>query len=94
MSPAEYLDPMSSSNVTDKAETRVSFPRTRVKALVRPNGSAIRRFDIQQLNVIKISLPRPYFQGNAVDTDMHGASFAVLLEQPAITWPAHRVSAR
>lgn len=57
----------------------------RVAALFRTDDSAIRRFDIPQLNVIKISLPRPQIQGAVTDTDMHGASFAVLLEELEIS---------
>ena len=52
-----------------------------VAALFKIDERAIRRFDMPQLNVIKISLPRPQIQGTATDTDMHGASFAVLLEE-------------
>ena len=52
-----------------------------VAALFRTDESVIRRFDIAQLNVIKISLPRPQIQGTVTDTDMHGASFAMLLEE-------------
>ena len=66
-------------------ESRFSYVRdhlqtARVAALFRTDDSAIRRFDIPQLNVIKISLPRPQIQGTATDTDMHDASFAALLE--------------
>ena len=53
----------------------------RVAALFKTDESLIRRFDIPQLLVIKISLPRPQIQGTVTDTDMHGASFAVLLEE-------------
>ena len=52
-----------------------------VAALFKIDEDRIRRFDLPQLNVIKISLPRPTIQGTAQDTDMHGASFAVLLEE-------------
>jgi len=41
----------------------------------------ILRFDIEALNVIKLSFPRPHIQGNAHDTDMHGASYATLVEE-------------
>ena len=53
----------------------------RVAALFKTDESLLRRFDIPQLLVIKISVPRPQIQGTATDTDMHGASFAVLLEE-------------
>ena len=50
-------------------------------AIAQQTEDDIRRFDIPQLNVVKISLPRPTIQGAAGDTDMHGASFAALLEE-------------
>lgn len=42
--------------------------------------SHLKRYDLANLQVIKFSLPRPQIQGTAADTDMHGASFAALLE--------------
>ena len=60
-----------------------------VAQLFQQTEDSIRRFDIPQLNVIKISLPRPQIQGTAADTDMHGASFAVLLEEMEMQSFAH-----
>ena len=42
---------------------------------------AIRLYEIPDLDVIKISIPRPNYQGTKNDRDMHGASFSVLLEE-------------
>ena len=53
----------------------------RVANLFQIHESKLKRFDIPDLNVIKFSLPRPYIQGKANDTDMHGASYAALLEE-------------
>lgn len=39
----------------------------------------IKRFELDDLLVIKLSLPRPVIQGTLADRDMHGASFAALL---------------
>ena len=39
----------------------------------------IKRFDMAELNVIKLSFPRPVVQGSQADRDMHGASFGALL---------------
>ena len=39
----------------------------------------LKRFNIDALNVVKFSLPRPSIQGTRADRDMHGASFANLL---------------
>ncbi|MEJ6770584.1 MAG: DUF4387 family protein [Flavobacteriales bacterium] len=41
---------------------------------------AVKRFEIQDLNTIKISLPRPTVQGVREDRDMHGASFSQVLK--------------
>ncbi len=41
----------------------------------------IKRFNIDTLNVIKFSLPRPEIQGSIHDRDMHGASWAALLSE-------------
>lgn len=39
----------------------------------------IKRFDIEDLRVVKISVPRPTVQGMADDRDMHGASWGALV---------------
>lgn len=41
----------------------------------------IKRFDIESLNVVKISIPRPTVQGIVTDRDMHGAGWAALLAE-------------
>lgn len=41
--------------------------------------SDLHRFDIPDLNVIKLSMPRPTVQGTRKDRDMHGAAWSVLL---------------
>ena len=53
----------------------------RVAALFRAAPDQIKRFDIADLNVVKFSLPRPAVQGTRADRDMHGAAWAVLLEE-------------
>jgi hypothetical protein len=45
------------------------------------NPADIKRFDIQSLNVVKFSLPRPQVQGSKQDRDMHGASWAALVSE-------------
>lgn len=47
--------------------------------------SALRRFDIADLNVVKFSLPRPHIQGSRLDRDMHGAAFAHVLADIVLT---------
>lgn len=44
----------------------------------------LKRFDIADLHVIKISYPRPAVQGSRADRDMHGAAAAVLLAEMEI----------
>ena len=41
----------------------------------------LKRFDIADLNVIKLSAPRPSVQGTRADRDMHGAGWAVLIAE-------------
>ncbi|WP_225029176.1 DUF4387 family protein [Xinfangfangia pollutisoli] len=41
----------------------------------------LKRFDIADLNVIKVSFPRPVVQGSRDDRDMHGAQWAHLLAE-------------
>lgn len=61
--------------ISDRLDT------ARVAALFRTGPDRIKRFDIAELNVIKLSLPRPAIQGTRADRDMHGAAWAVLLEE-------------
>ncbi|WP_347311713.1 DUF4387 family protein [Defluviimonas sp. SAOS-178_SWC] len=53
----------------------------RVAALFHLDPDQLKRFDIAELNVVKFSLPRPAVQGTRADRDMHGAAWAVLLEE-------------
>ena len=39
----------------------------------------LKRFDIESLNVVKISMPRPTVQGSREDRDMHASQWAWLL---------------
>lgn len=53
----------------------------RVASTLKVSAETIKRFDIAQLNVVKISLPRPTVQGKADDRDMHGAAWAALISE-------------
>ncbi len=44
----------------------------------------LKRFDIEDLNVVKISVPRPQVQGTVEDRDMHGAAAAAMLAEVEI----------
>ncbi|MBT0959273.1 DUF4387 family protein [Alphaproteobacteria bacterium KMM 3653] len=52
---------------------------TQVAATFGTSAQNIKRFELPDLNVVKISLPRPTVQGSIQDRDMHGASWAALL---------------
>ncbi|MCY4180842.1 MAG: DUF4387 family protein [Litoreibacter sp.] len=43
------------------------------------------RFELRDLEVIKLSFPRPQIQGTREDRDMHGAAFACILEEMEVT---------
>ena len=62
-------------------DVRTNLKTDEVAALFRQPANALKRFDIEDLNVIKISLPRPTVQGSRFDRDMHGAQWAVLLSE-------------
>lgn len=51
----------------------------RFAAVFAANPDDIKRFEIADLNVLKLSLPRPQVQGSIGDRDIHGASWAALL---------------
>jgi len=41
----------------------------------------LKRFDMEDLRVVKLSLPRPAVQGTVNDRDMHGAALAALVAE-------------
>ena len=49
--------------------------------LLMINEHHLKRFEIDDLNVIKFSFPRKIIQGDIFDRDMHGAQLAVLLSE-------------
>ena len=61
----------------DQIRTRLSTDQA--AATLGATIGDMKRFDIADLNVIKLSLPRPTIQGDLDDRDMHGASFANLI---------------
>lgn len=52
-----------------------------IATLLQQPEENLKRFSMPNLNVIKFSLPRPHVQGSRLDRDMHGAQWAVLLEE-------------
>ncbi|MEO0919040.1 MAG: DUF4387 family protein [Pseudomonadota bacterium] len=53
----------------------------RVANALQTEPEVIKRFEISNLNVIKLSLPRPIVQGHARDRDMHGAAWASIISE-------------
>lgn len=53
----------------------------RVAALFKSDPEVIKRFDMPELNVVKLSLPRPQIQGTIHDRDMHGAAWGPLVAE-------------
>ena len=49
--------------------------------LLMINEQHLKRFEIDDLNVVKFSFPRKIIQGDVFDRDMHGAQLAVLLSE-------------
>lgn len=54
---------------------------TRLADVLQADPATLKRFEISDLNVVKISIPRPAIQGTRQDRDMHGASFANILAE-------------
>jgi hypothetical protein len=68
---------------TAEVYTRVSqnLSTEAVAATLGTGAQVLKRFDIPDLNVVKISLPRPTIQGAIDDRDMHGASWAAIVAE-------------
>ena len=63
------------AEVSQKLETQ------RIADLTGTPLQLVKRFDIADLRVVKLSIPRPVVQGSRDDRDMHGAALAVLLDE-------------
>ncbi len=53
----------------------------RSAAVLGTDPATLKRFEIPDLKVLKISIPRPHVQGTPLDRDMHGASFGNILAE-------------
>lgn len=58
-----------------------SVSLARLAQLYKVPEESIKRFEIDNLKVIKVSIPRPLVQGSRFDRDMHGAQAAHLLNE-------------
>ena len=54
---------------------------SKISSLLMISKQVLKRFEIDNLNVIKFSFPRNIIQGSIFDRDMHGAQLAVLLSE-------------
>ena len=63
------------AEISGKLETQ------RVADLTGTPLQLVKRFDIEDLKVVKLSIPRPVVQGSREDRDMHGAALAVLIDE-------------
>ena len=59
----------------------INLDNSKIANILKAKGQDLKRFDIEQLNVIKFSFPRKIPQGHILDRDMHGAQIAVLLSE-------------
>ena len=53
----------------------------RISNILKIKKNQLKRFEIENLKVIKFSFPRKNIQGSRLDRDIHGASIAILFEQ-------------
>ncbi len=60
---------------------RHGVKNTEIANLFGVSPQLLKRFDIEILNVVKFSIPRPVIQGRRDDRDMHGAGWACLVEE-------------
>ena len=63
------------------AQIAANLSTEHVAQVLGASPETLKRFDIVDLNVIKISLPRPVIQGDPADRDMHGAGWATLVAE-------------
>ena len=62
-------------------EVLKNLDNTKIVELFNIPGQSLKRFEIEDLNVLKFSFPRKIIQGHIKDRDMHGAQLAVLLSE-------------
>ncbi|MEM8956187.1 MAG: DUF4387 family protein [Pseudomonadota bacterium] len=58
-----------------------NLPNTVVAQALGVSLEDVKRFEVADLNVLKFSMPRPTIQGSRLDRDMHGAQWAVLIQE-------------
>ena len=68
-------------NKTIYKEVCNKLTNSEIMNLLMINEQHLKRFEIDDLNVVKFSFPRKIIQGDVLDRDMHGAQLAVLLSE-------------
>ena len=68
-------------NKTIYKEVCNKLSNSEIMNLLMINEQHLKRFEIDDLNVVKFSFPRKIIQGDVLDRDMHGAQLAVLLSE-------------
>ncbi|MEM8580222.1 MAG: DUF4387 family protein [Pseudomonadota bacterium] len=58
-----------------------NLPNTRISKALGVNLEEVKRFEVADLHVLKFSTPRPTIQGSRHDRDMHGAQWAILIQE-------------
>ena len=68
---------------SDDAFSRVSkaLSTEAVAKRLHADETTVKPFDIDALNVVKFSIPRPAVQGSHSDRDMHGAAWASVISE-------------
>ena len=59
----------------------INLDNLEIANLLKIDCQNLKRFEIENLNVIKFSFPRNIIQGNIYDRDMHGAQLGILLSE-------------
>ena len=68
-------------NKTIYKEVCHKLTNSEITNLLMISEQHLKRFEIDDLNVVKFSFPRKIIQGDVFDRDMHGAQLAVLLSE-------------
>ena len=61
-----------------------NLTKNKISFLYKIPKKQIDIYPIHNLNIIKITIPRPTIQGSTKDRDLHGASFGIILEELTI----------
>ena len=69
------------ANVSILKQISEYLPEERIATLYGTSVDLIKKFEISDLCVLKISLPRPVIQGSREDRDMHAAQYGWLLAE-------------